>query len=160
MGIKITSTTQGYHTCLTEEGWSYEFPIIEKPSWEQVPSPPGFNFDFCFINRLDLRKVIVSCAKRPDDGNKRWLHVTVSHPHRMPTYKELTEVKRLFIGKDRKAIMVFPEQENHVNIHETCLHLWCCLDEWGIPEFSSDKLLSRLTLNDTGDVVETPIKSV
>ena len=32
--------------------------------------------------------------------------------------------------------MVFPERKFHVNIHPFCLHLWCCLDGDGLPEFS------------------------
>jgi hypothetical protein len=45
-------------------------------------------------------------------------------------------VKRDFIGDDAKAIMVFPEKKHHVNIHPFCLHLWVCMDDNPLPEFS------------------------
>ena len=41
------------------------------------------------------------------------------------------------IGNDKKAIMVFPEEENYVNIHPNCLHLWYSAEN-PIPEFSQN----------------------
>ena len=70
-----------------------------------------------------------------EDG-KRWLHVSFARKSRMPEYTDMAIVKRLFIGEDRKAIMILPEKRNHVNIHRYCLHLWSCLDGDGLPEFS------------------------
>ena len=77
--------------------------------------------------------VIVSAAIY-DDG-KEWLHVSFSRKSKMPTYADLQLVKREFIGSDKKAIMVFPEQGNYVNIHPNCLHLWYSA-EAPVPEFS------------------------
>ena len=54
----------------------------------------------------------------------------------MPTYDDISLVKKVFIGEDKKAIMIFPEKKYHVNIHSFCLHLWHCLDGDGLPEFS------------------------
>ena len=56
----------------------------------------------------------------------------------MPTYADLQLVKSEFIGNDKKAIMVFPEEENYVNIHPNCLHLWYSAEN-PIPEFSEGK---------------------
>jgi hypothetical protein len=69
------------------------------------------------------------------DGHQ-WLHVSFSYKNKMPTYEDMTFIKRIFIGDDRKAIMVFPEKENHVSIHNYCLHFWHCVDGDPIPEFS------------------------
>lgn len=69
------------------------------------------------------------------NDNKEWLHVSFSRKSKMPTYSDLQLVKREFIGNDKKAIMVFPEQENYVNISPHCLHLWYCKDN-PVPEFS------------------------
>jgi hypothetical protein len=80
---------------------------------------------------------VVASAAIMQDG-KEWLHVSFSRKSKMPTYADLQLVKREFIGKDKKAIMVFPEEENYVNIHPNCLHLWYS-SENPIPEFSEGK---------------------
>lgn len=67
--------------------------------------------------------------------NREWLHVSFSRQSKMPTYADLQLVKREFFGKDKKAIMVFPEEENYVNVHKYCLHLWYS-PENPLPEFS------------------------
>lgn len=81
--------------------------------------------------------VIQSIAPKNYYGDGRtWLHASIAHPDRMPTYRELAELKRLFVGEDRRAIMVLPPKAEHVNIHEHCLHLYCCLDDSLLPDFS------------------------
>ncbi len=77
---------------------------------------------------------VIASAAIYDDG-REWLHVSFSRRNKMPSYADLQLVKREFIGNDKKAIMVFPEQENYVNIHPNCLHLWYSA-EVPIPEFS------------------------
>lgn len=67
--------------------------------------------------------IIIASAGEYDDG-KEWLHVSVSRKSRLPTYEELTRIKRDFIGDDKKAVFILPEKEKHVNIHNYCLHLF------------------------------------
>lgn len=78
--------------------------------------------------------MIVVASVANYDGQE-WLHVSFSRERKMPTYDDLQLVKREFFGNDKKAIMVFPEQEYYVNIHPNCLHLWYSADN-PIPEFS------------------------
>ena len=78
--------------------------------------------------------LVLASAGIMQDG-REWLHVSFSRKSRMPSYDDLQLVKREFIGNDKKAIMVFPEQENYVNIHPNCLHLWYSAEN-PIPEFS------------------------
>jgi hypothetical protein len=62
------------------------------------------------------------------DG-KRWLHVSLSRRNqKMPTWEDMQEVKKLFIGEDRECYQVFPSKERYVNLGNV-LHLWCCLDQ-------------------------------
>lgn len=84
--------------------------------------------------------------------NKLWLHVSLSRAGRIPDYKDITIVKKHFIGEYRKAIMVFPDKDHHVNIMPYCLHLFCAINgDDGLPEFSrggmiwSEKYLKGLT---------------
>lgn len=78
--------------------------------------------------------VIVSASKELD--GKQWVHASISHSTRLPSYEELKYLKRHFIGADRKAIQVFPSDSEHVNIHPKCLHLFCCLDDDPLPDFT------------------------
>lgn len=78
---------------------------------------------------------IIASAGEYEDG-KEWLHVSVSRKSRVPSYDELTRIKREFIGEDKKAVFVLPEKENHVNIHSYCLHLFYSAQN-PLPEFSN-----------------------
>jgi len=69
------------------------------------------------------------------DG-RAWIHVSLSRRSRMPTYDDLALVKRLFIGADYKAIMVFPPDSEKVNIHRYCLHLFRCVGYDPLPDFT------------------------
>lgn len=70
------------------------------------------------------------------DGRK-WLHVSVAKPNRkMPTWEDLQEARKLFIGEERESYQVFPPKERYVNLGNV-LHLWCCCEsEQGVlPQF-------------------------
>jgi hypothetical protein len=90
-----------------------------------------------FINN---NLTVIASTNIEKDG-KEWLHVSLSRERRIPLYSDIIKVKKIFIGKDKKAIQVFPEEKNHVNIMPFCLHLWHCLDEDSLPEFSINGLL-------------------
>lgn len=79
--------------------------------------------------------MIIASAGEYDDG-REWLHVSVSRKSRVPSYDELTRIKRDFIGDDKKAVLVLPEKKNHVNIHDYCLHLFYSAEN-PLPEFSA-----------------------
>lgn len=83
-------------------------------------------------------QIIASVAEY--DDNKEWLHISVSRRSRLPTYDDMTRIKRDFIGDDRKAISVLPEKKNHVNLHEFCLHLFYSADN-PLPEFSANGMI-------------------
>lgn len=84
--------------------------------------------------RNDGLVVVVDCAKKED--GKFWRHVSFSRKDRMPSYYDITDVKKYFVGEKRKAIFVLPAETEHVNIHSYCLHLWACEEDDGLPEFS------------------------
>lgn len=69
------------------------------------------------------------------DG-KSWAHLSVSCRDRLPTWDEMKRVKHDFLGPEIVALQVFAPESEWVNIHETCLHLWACMeDERPIPDF-------------------------
>jgi len=87
-----------------------------------------------FENKANGLRVIVSISLEQDQ--ELWLHVSLSRKSRVPSYEDLTLIKHLFIGDERSAIMVLPEQAKHVNIHPNCLHLFSCLSTNPLPDFT------------------------
>ena len=53
-----------------------------------------------------------------------WDHVSVSLPIMAPTWKMMCFVKDLFFEKDEVVIQYHPKEEDYVNFHPYCLHLW------------------------------------
>lgn len=106
-------------------------PLFPHPSapFKRIPNPLNIPL---WTNGSGLQ--VIASVEEQDDG-KEWLHVSFSRRDRMPDYKDMTLVKRFFIGDDKKAIMVLPDKAHHVNIYEYCLHLMYCPND-GLPEFS------------------------
>jgi len=71
-----------------------------------------------------------------DPGARKWVHLSIARPDRMPDWQLLRDMKNLFFGRERQAIQVLPSESVYVNIHPYCLHLWTPADdEWPIPDF-------------------------
>lgn len=87
--------------------------------------------------RNKRKRLLVGASIMGYEDGKRWLHVSVSKKDQtVPMWADMCNVKQAFFGRDRKAIQVHPAHEKHVNIHPACLHLWCCLEDDPLPEFS------------------------
>jgi len=82
--------------------------------------------------------VLASCATQAD--NQTWLHVSVSRLDRkIPTWEQMSQVKRHFIGDERTAYQVMPPKTKWVSIHAGCLHLWTCVDQDAyLPDFTAN----------------------
>lgn len=92
-------------------------------------APKPFGPDgWSFLHRRSDSSVIVSCS---DLTGAEWVHASIAHPDRMPTYDDLKLLhSAVFIGG--WAYQVFAPFSDHVNIHEHALHLFGRLD--GKPE--------------------------
>lgn len=53
-----------------------------------------------------------------------WDHVSVSLPHRIPTWTEMDFVKRLFFLPEEIVMQLHPAEVKHINNMKNCLHLW------------------------------------
>ncbi|KAA0888792.1 DUF7694 domain-containing protein [Oryzomonas rubra] len=90
-----------------------------------------------FRRKGDKLYVLFTASHWPGD-DRIWIHVSASFPNKTPSYQDMAEVKRLFVGEDRKAMHIFPARQYHVNIHEHCLHLFSCVEgDDGLPEFGA-----------------------
>lgn len=65
-------------------------------------------------------RVIVTAA---DHHGCEWIHASISHTNRMPTYDDLVLLHQATFS-DGWAYQVFAPAEHHVNIHAYALHLW------------------------------------
>ena len=101
-------------------------PRILPAGWTRV-----YENTFRHIHRHLLAILTV---ERERDG-RRWVHVSVSHRDRIPTWDELRDVKEWLIGREALAVQVLPRASEYVNICERCLHLWHCLDGDPVPDF-------------------------
>lgn len=90
-------------------------------------------FGVKFVNVLSQRSVVISVSNEAD--GKVWTHLSVSYPGHLPSWAELRDTKRLFLGPESRALSVIPPDDEYVNIHPYCLHLFVCLDGDVTPDF-------------------------
>ncbi len=114
------------------------FPALTPPAWRETRE--GFGQDRVYgrvyRNVGEGLLVLASCAFY-DDG-VAWLHVSVSRRDRkIPTWEQMSQVKRVFVGDDRTALQVMPPKHKWVNMHPGCLHLYCCLSHDVTPDFTA-----------------------
>lgn len=62
-----------------------------------------------------------------------WDHVSVSTVRRVPNWKEMHWVKRLFWSDDEAVMQLHPPQSEYVDCCPNCLHLWRPNDGREIP---------------------------
>jgi hypothetical protein len=84
--------------------------------------------------------VIIQSWEIASDGNL-WIHTSFSRKNRIPEYKDMKRIREAFIGPDKPAYMVFPMEQNHVNIHPFCLHFFTPVYDGTLPEFSQGGML-------------------
>jgi len=91
---------------------------------------------FMAVGKINLKKYsVISSVSRESDGNL-WHHISVASPSVMPDYRVMKYIKANFMRADRDAMEIHAKVENHVNIHNYCRHLWCCLDKEVLPDFT------------------------
>jgi len=100
-------------------------PTIVPVGWRRLDA-------FSYVHRGGLA-VLVSQAVERD--RKKWVHLSVSHRGRLPTWDEVVAVKEIFLGTDSVALQVLPPRSEWVNFHPNVLHLWMCLDGRPTPDF-------------------------
>lgn len=73
------------------------------------------------------------------DGT-RWLHASYSRQDRIPDHADTLAVRRLIFPADAVVIAVLPPEDEYVNDHPRCLHLW--------QRIGSERLVPDLRLYD------------
>ena len=74
---------------------------------------------------------VIETADYKSDG-RLWHHVSVATPKKnvLPSWQDVAEIRKLFIGEERESYIIFPTKERYVNIYDV-IHLYCCLDAPG-----------------------------
>lgn len=123
---------------LAADTWEKIKPKIYPPWWIEDKKYRAINgaryFKMSALAEQQIQMIVLATVGVERD-DKLWLHVSASCRSRTPSYEELCQVKLVFVGRKRKAIQIFATEEEHVNIHPHCLHLWCCLDGDPLPDF-------------------------
>lgn len=92
--------------------------VLGRDRW--LPPAPHGPDGWSLVARDRASSVIVSCA---DFDGVDWLHASIAHDERMPTYEDLQLLHRAAFGHGF-AFQVFAPPSRHVNIHQYALHLW------------------------------------
>lgn len=89
----------------------------------QAGDPAGF-----FLVRLDPRWPmplrVVASAAGCTEGCEGWDHVSVSLPHRCPSWDEMCAIKALFWDDEDCVMQLHPPKSEWISNHKFCLHLW------------------------------------
>jgi hypothetical protein len=109
------------------EGWD---PPPAPKSWREVTRDPR---GAKYVNHERRLTVILSCSFEND--SRAWLHLSVSHKERIPTWGELGIAKAAFLG-DREAYQVMPPRARYVNIHPYVLNVFALLRGEALPDFT------------------------
>lgn len=80
--------------------------------------PPGWKY---------LGRMPIGEAYQHKATSLKVLHVSVSRKSRLPSWDDLKRAKNTFMGLDVDAYHVIPKADDHVNLHNYCMHLWA---EW------------------------------
>lgn len=80
--------------------------------------------------------LFVTITQGVEQDKHIWIHVSISRKKREPSYYDLCDVKKIFLGENAMAYLLFPPTREHVNIHPHCLHLWSCPDARITPDFT------------------------
>ena len=102
----------------TPAGWRLLFRSEDGARWE----------------RIFTGHTLILSGSVESDG-RRWLHMSLAHPSRLPSWDELRSAKEWSLG-DIKAVQVLPPRREYVNIHPHCLHLFACIDADPLPDFT------------------------
>jgi len=108
------------HVWVTErpkpEGWS------ERSYEEHAKIAEGLVWaSRIFVRRSDGMLALLTVDEI--DG-KPWVHLSVSHKGRCPTYGDLAAARDAFLEPSLSAYQVFPAKAEHRNHMPFCLHLW------------------------------------
>lgn len=142
-GQRLDLTGVDYAAVAREMSAEERLVFVDGVLW-QAPEAPKTWFvvernpwDGCAKYRNAARSLvaIMTCAIQND--GRAWIHFSLSHRNRIPTWGELGVAKEEFLG-DREAYQVLPPRERYVNIDARVLNIFALLDPAAsvLPDFT------------------------
>lgn len=101
-------------------------PTVLPRTWKPITSVPIDGREGLRWRCVSAQTVIMSVEDRSPGG--LWWHVSTAFPNRLPTWREVIEVKELFMGPGVVALHLIPPRSSWINHHPFCLHIWVRLD--------------------------------
>ena len=96
----------------------FQFPEVSLPKGTTEDDlDPKCNGAFVFL--LGGAKIVTMATRC-----RGWEHVSVSLIDRCPTWNEMSVVKKIFFEDHEIVMQLHVSEENHINDHPFCLHLW------------------------------------
>lgn len=96
--------------------------------WEQVELIRGLLVTEGTTSwRKGSLKVLYSPKERhteTDLGGGYWKHLSISHPRRYPYWQEILDARYSFFEKTDTVVQIMPPENEYVNLHPNCFHLW------------------------------------
>jgi hypothetical protein len=86
-----------------------------KPNWKEIPNPLPWPAKACRWGDLTVLVDHVT-----DVG---W-HISISHRYRYPSWDEIKIARYTLCPKDITMVMYLPPEDEFVNVHERCFHLY------------------------------------
>jgi len=83
------------------------------------------------------RQLVVIASYSIELDRHYWLHLSMSHRSRIPTYDEMKYLKRHWAGPGEKAMEIHAPDSEHVNICSRARHLWVCMTGDPLPDFTA-----------------------
>lgn len=105
------------------------------PSWQNIQQAEDGG-----VFRRGSIQVIIGVA-REQDGNI-WIHVSLCgrrgpRDFFLPDWEDVKRVKHDFIGPDKWAYQVFPDEKHYVNLNPAVLHLFSLFENRpALPDFT------------------------
>jgi hypothetical protein len=93
--------------------------------WDERPGRDG-------PRRKGLRVIATLDVPPAAHGAQPLLHVSLSLPGSLPSWRQVRLVKDAFFGPEVDAVMVLPREADYVNAMPFCFQLWQLPWVWGV----------------------------
>ena len=110
-------------------------PSVIPPGWHRLEPPEVLIkvapkcASFCRV--YDNLRLLISVDDYPD-GAGIWLHASASHPTKLPRWRDLVTIQRIWLG-NRPTVQLLPPEEHWLNLHPYTLYLFSRLDGDTVP---------------------------
>jgi hypothetical protein len=98
---------------------------VDGAAWDEKPGRDG-------AKRKGLRVIATLDVPPAAHGAQPLLHVSLSLPGSLPSWRQVKLVKDALYGPGVDAVMVLPREADYVNVHPTTFHLWQLPVVWGL----------------------------